>query len=298
MKKHLIALAFLPLLALAETGPCPDKGCSIPSDAFDPTLNNSQINSSTVSPTVVMPVNNTQMMGQGQSYSTIGSVSCAQSSVNVGTYTNKQGFGGKSIDNVGVFAGITIPLGGESCDEVQQTIVEVQQINLQTSKMDNFAKLFKSCLDARNMGFDINALARLEPALAKCPDILAAYTPKQAPQPQQVVVVKEVIKEVPAKQVTKTLVGYSTYEIWLGNYSDCSSCGQSLQGFVSTLPAEFKKELKLVPFAVSKREQLFAIYLKRHFTSRDEAVAFVEQKVYPLAIPADVRGVKGTEIYR
>lgn len=245
-----------------------------------------------------MPVNNTQMMGQGQSYSTIGSVSCAQSSVNVGTYTNKQGFGGKSIDNVGVFAGVTIPLGGESCDEAQQTIVEVQQINLQTSKMDQFAKLFKSCLDARNMGFDVNALARIEPSLTKCPEILAAYTPKPAPAPRQVVVVKEVVKEVPVKTTKKILVGYGAYEVWLGNYSDCSSCGQGMKEFVSSLPAELKRDLKVVPFAVSKREQLYSIYMKKHFATREEAVKFIDSTVYPLAIPADVRGVKGTEIYR
>jgi hypothetical protein len=298
VKKHIIALLLFPLVSVA-TETCPTGGCTLPSDVFNPNLNNSQINSSTVSPTVVMPVNNTQTMGGNNSYSTIGSVSCAEPTVSLGVHTSKQGFGGKSMDNVGVFAGVNIPFGGDSCEYAQKTIVEVQQIQLQSSRMDQFAKLFKSCVDARTMGFDIVALARIEPALSQCPEILAAYTPP-APQQVQVQQVVQVVNQQPQVEVKKEkqFGGYRKYRVWLGNYSDCSACGRGYKELVSSLPVEVKSNLKILPFASSKYEQLFSVNVATEFNSHKEALDFVQKHIYPLNIPADVRGVKGTEIYR
>ena len=295
MRKHVIALLLFPAFLVSAETVCPSGGCQLPADVFNPNLNNSQVNSSTVSPTVVMPVNNTQTMGMSNIFSTIGNVSCAEPSVSVGVHTSKQGFGGRSTDNIGVFAGVNIPFGSDSCEVAQQTIVQVQQIQLESSKMDQFSKLFKSCIDAKNMGFDMNALAQLEPSLRQCPRILAAYNPPK-PEVQTIQVVEKIV-EVPVVKERK-FVAYSEYRVWLGNYSDCSSCGKGYKEFVSSLPVEIKSKLQIVPFASSKNEQLYSVNIVDKFKNHKEALDFVKQHVYPLNIPADIRGVKGTEVYR
>lgn len=299
VKKRIIAALLFPVfLASAETSTCPTGGCqNLPADVFNPNLNNSQINSSTVSPTVVMPVNNTQTMGSSTSFSTIGSVSCAEPTVSVGVHGSKQGFVGRSMDNVGVFAGVNIPFGGDSCESAQKVIVQVQQIQLESNRMDQFSKLFKSCIDAKNMGFDMISLAQIEPALRQCPTILAAYTPPQ-PQVQIVERIVEVEKKTTTAQPKKQFAGFSKYRVWLGNYSDCSSCGKGYKEFVSGLPNEVKTNLEIIPFASSKQEQLYSVNIVTRFDSHAKALDYVQKTIYPLSIPADIRGVKGTEIYR